>query len=244
MKEGKNQAKSEAMIILDITSGTRRQLFISAWIDAVLIYLRVLFSALTKFRLANWYERPAETSTPHLQVLLWCRILDWYRRLAEPCYSHLQVLLCCHVRGTFILILSDVNISNPGVTWPWRLVALPTNVCTVCTLLNTHSGINFISEFWRVCFYSLYTNNRWLMNNAIGRTLKETVVTERTALPWYFLEEPKKNTNIRNQDSRSSAEIWIWDSWAPAFGSVLYRLHIYRATTQMTNYGCGSIWEE
>lgn len=134
MKEGKNQAKSQAMIILDITSGMRRQLFISAWIDAVLIYLIVLFSDLTTFRLANWYERPAETCTPHLQVLLWCRVLDWYRRLAELWYSHLQVLLCCHVRRTFILILSDVNVSNSGATCPWRLVALPTKVCTVWKL--------------------------------------------------------------------------------------------------------------
>jgi len=32
-------------------------------------------------------------------------------------------------------------------------------------------------------------------------------MTERTALHFHFLEEPKKNTNIRNQDGWSPAEI-------------------------------------
>jgi hypothetical protein len=35
---------------------------------------------------------------------------------------------------------------------------------------------------WRG-LYSLYTNDRWFVNNAIGRTLKETVVTKRTSCP-------------------------------------------------------------
>jgi len=41
------------MIILDVTSVTTGKLFISARIDVVLIYLILLFSDLTPFRLAN-----------------------------------------------------------------------------------------------------------------------------------------------------------------------------------------------